>query len=89
MPPLYVVLFRLKHKNESRHKPDALTIFANMPPSLIAQRRTHNLLLFQKLLNLRDGASPFSLLLDTLEQSSAPVVREFMVRAKVCNGRFL
>jgi elongator complex protein 5 len=54
-----------------------------MAPSVIAQRRTHNLLLFQKLLNLRDGASPFTLLLDTLEQSAQPVVQEFMVRAKV------
>lgn len=54
-----------------------------MAPSAISQRRTHNLLLFQKLLNLRDGASPFTLLLDTLEQSAQPVVREFMVRAKV------
>lgn len=54
-----------------------------MAPSAIAQRRTHNLLLFQKLLNLRDGASPFTLLLDTLEQSSQPVVREFVTRAKV------
>lgn len=54
-----------------------------MAPSAIAQRRTHNLLLFQKLLNLRDGASPFTLLLDTLEQSSQPVVREFITRAKV------
>jgi elongator complex protein 5 len=54
-----------------------------MAPSVIAQRRTHNLLLFQKLLNLRDGASPFTLLLDTLEQSARPVVQEFMVRAKV------
>jgi len=55
----------------------------NMAPSAIAQRRTHNLLLFQKLLNLRDGASPFTLLLDTLEQSAQSVVQEFMMRAKV------
>jgi hypothetical protein len=54
-----------------------------MAPSAIAQRRTHNQLLFQKLLNLRDGASPFTLLLDTLEQSAQPIVQEFMVRAKV------
>lgn len=54
-----------------------------MAPSAISQRRTHNLLLFQKLLNLREGASPFTLLLDTLEQSAQPVVREFMERAKV------
>jgi hypothetical protein len=54
-----------------------------MAPSLLQQRRTHNTLLFQKLLNLRDGASPFTLVLDSLEQRSGPVVREFAKRAKV------
>jgi hypothetical protein len=54
-----------------------------MAPSPLQQRRTHNTLLFQKLLNLREGASPFTLILDTLEQSGAPVVREFARRAKV------
>lgn len=54
-----------------------------MAPSLVAQRRTHNLLLFQKLLNLRDGASPFTLILDHLEQSAQPAVEEFISRAKV------
>jgi elongator complex protein 5 len=58
-----------------------------MAPSAIAQRRTHNLLLFQKLLNLRDGASPFTLLLDTLEQSAKPVIQEFITRAKVSQRR--
>ena len=54
-----------------------------MAPSPLQQRRTHNTLLFQKLLNLRDGASPFTLVLETLEQSGGPVVREFGRRAKV------
>ena len=45
--------------------------------------RSHALLLLQKLLNLRDGASPLTLVLDSLEQSGRPVVREFMNRAKV------
>jgi hypothetical protein len=56
----------------------------DMAPSPIQQRRTHNTLLFQKLLSLRDGASPFTLVLDTLEQSGGPIVREFARRAKVC-----
>ncbi|KFY52829.1 hypothetical protein V496_08115 [Pseudogymnoascus sp. VKM F-4515 (FW-2607)] len=60
-----------------------------MAPSAIAQRRTHNLLLFQKLLNLRDGASPFTLLLDTLEQPSQPVVREFITRAKIAKSKVI
>lgn len=56
---------------------------SKMAPSPLQQRRTHNTLLLQKLLNLRDGASPFTLLLDSLEQSSGSVVREFVRRAKV------
>lgn len=59
-----------------------------MAPSLLQQRRTHNTLLFQKLLNLRDGASPFTLVLDNLEQGSGPVVREFASRAKVGKALF-
>lgn len=55
-----------------------------MAPSPLQQRRTHNTLLFQKLLNLRDGASPFTLILDTLEQGGGDVVREFVRRGKVC-----
>jgi hypothetical protein len=60
-----------------------------MAPSPLQQRRTQNTLLFQKLLNLRDGASPFTLVLDTLEQSGGPIVREFTRRAKVCDALFL
>lgn len=57
-----------------------------MAPSPLQQRRTHNTLLFQKLLNLRDGASPLTLVLDTLEQSGRLVVREFWRRALVSWG---
>jgi elongator complex protein 5 len=56
-----------------------------MPPSAQSHSRSHALLLLQKLLNLRDGASPLTLLLDTLEQSAKPVIREFIARAKVCS----
>lgn len=55
-----------------------------MAPSAKAHRRSHSLLLFQKLLNLRDSASPLTLVLDTLEQSARPLVQEFTTRAKVC-----
>lgn len=55
-----------------------------MPTSAQSHARSHALLLLQKLLNLRDGASPLTLVLDTLEQSGRPVIREFMVRAKAC-----
>ncbi|KAI9742069.1 MAG: hypothetical protein M1834_000459 [Cirrosporium novae-zelandiae] len=48
-----------------------------MVPSSLAQRRTHNLLLFSNLLDLRDNSSPFTLILDSLEQSGKPLVGEF------------
>jgi len=54
-----------------------------MAPSVQAHRRSHSLLLLQKLLNLRDSASPLTLICDTLEQSAGPLVREFISRAKV------
>ncbi|KAM3423271.1 hypothetical protein BST61_g712 [Cercospora zeina] len=52
-----------------------------MPPSSIQHRRTHNLLLISRLLNGRDGASPFTLVLDSLEQSGKPLLAEYMRRA--------
>ncbi|KAJ5033378.1 uncharacterized protein L3040_008496 [Drepanopeziza brunnea f. sp. 'multigermtubi'] len=60
-----------------------------MAPSPLQQRRTHNTLLFQKLLNLRDNASPFTLVLDNLEQSGGPVVREFARRAKISKSKII
>ncbi|KAE8446591.1 hypothetical protein EG329_011784 [Mollisiaceae sp. DMI_Dod_QoI] len=60
-----------------------------MAPSPLQQRRTHNTLLFQKLLNLREGASPFTLVLDTLEQSGGPVVRELAKRAKISKSKII
>ena len=49
-----------------------------------AHKRSHSLLLFQKLVSLRDSASPLTLILDSLEQSAKPLLREFIERAKVC-----
>jgi hypothetical protein len=49
----------------------------------LQHRRTHNLLLVSKLLNCRENASPFTLVLDTLEQSSRPLTQEIIKRAKV------
>ncbi|KAG4431455.1 hypothetical protein IFR05_013067 [Cadophora sp. M221] len=60
-----------------------------MAPSPLQQRRTHNTLLFQKLLNLRDSASPFTLILDTLEQSRGPAVREFARRSKISKNNIV
>jgi elongator complex protein 5 len=54
-----------------------------MAPSAQAHKRAHSLLLFEKLLNLRDSASPLTLVLDTLEQSAQPLMQEFARRARV------
>lgn len=78
-------LITVKHILTRRNTTRFTASSTNMAPSALVQRRTHNLLLFQKLLNLRDGASPFTLLLDTVDQSAKPVVKEFMTRAKVPN----
>ncbi|GKT58688.1 elongator complex protein 5 [Colletotrichum tofieldiae] len=60
-----------------------------MAPSAENHSRSHSLLLFQKLLNLRDSASPLTLVLDSLEQSAAPVLREFVSRAKVAKAKVI
>ncbi|KAI0910674.1 Elongator complex protein 5 [Ustulina deusta] len=51
--------------------------------------RSHALLLLQKLLNLRDSASPLTLVLDTLEQSGKPILREFMSRAQTSKTKII
>lgn len=60
-----------------------------MAPSAQAHRRSHSLLLLQKLLNLRDSASPLTLVLDTLEQSGSPVIDEFITRAKLSHAKII
>ncbi|KAL9615964.1 MAG: hypothetical protein Q9160_009108 [Pyrenula sp. 1 TL-2023] len=52
-----------------------------MAPTNLSHRRTHNLLLISKLLNLREHASPFTLLLDSLEQPARPLIGEYIRRA--------
>ncbi|KAI1297486.1 Elongator complex protein 5 [Xylaria venustula] len=51
--------------------------------------RSHALLLLQKLLNLRDSASPLTLVLDTLEQSGKPILREFISRAQISKTKII
>ncbi|KAM0324121.1 hypothetical protein ACHAQA_008313 [Verticillium albo-atrum] len=60
-----------------------------MPPSAQSHSRSHSLLLLQKLLNLRDGSSPLTLALDTLEQSATPLIREFIIRAKIAKSKVI
>lgn len=52
-------------------------------PSTLKRERAHSTLLLQRLLALRAGVSPFTLLLDSLAQASGPLVAEFVRRAKV------
>lgn len=54
-----------------------------MAPVSSAHTRSHSLLLLQKLLSLRDGASPLTLVIDSLEQPAQPILDEFISRAKV------
>lgn len=55
-----------------------------MPPKeWLDHRRTHNLLLISRLLNLRDTASPFTLVLDSLSQSAKPLISEYISRSSV------
>lgn len=56
-----------------------------MAPASNIHARSHSLLLLQKLLNLRDGASPLTLVIDNLEQPARSVLSEFVSRAKVLN----
>ncbi|KAG8422991.1 hypothetical protein J3459_009910 [Metarhizium acridum] len=51
--------------------------------------RSHSLLLLQKLLNLRDSASPLTLVHDGLEQPAQPVLDEFTTRAKISKTKVI
>jgi len=70
---------RYKEKTTARFSSAELS---KMPPA-VDHRRTHNLLLISRLLGLRDTVSPFTLLLDSLSQSSRPLVCEYIERATV------
>ncbi|KAF5622494.1 elongator complex 5 [Fusarium sp. NRRL 52700] len=60
-----------------------------MAPTSNVHARSHSLLLLQKLLNLRDGASPLTLVIDNLEQPARPVLREFVSRAKIAKTQVI
>ncbi|OAA68744.1 killer toxin sensitivity protein [Niveomyces insectorum RCEF 264] len=50
-------------------------------------RSSYSVLLLQKLLSLRDGVSPLTLVLDTLQEPGQPIIEEFMLRAKSAGTR--
>ncbi|KAF4453804.1 elongator complex protein 5 [Fusarium austroafricanum] len=60
-----------------------------MAPTSNIHARSHSLLLLQKLLNLRDGASPLTLVIDNLEQPARPVLSEFVLRAKIAKTQVI
>ncbi|CAG9954082.1 unnamed protein product [Clonostachys rosea f. rosea IK726] len=60
-----------------------------MAPANNAHTRSHSLLLLQKLLNLRDGASPLTLILDSLEGTAQPLISEFFSRAKISKAKVI
>ncbi|KAK0754838.1 Elongator complex protein 5 [Schizothecium vesticola] len=60
-----------------------------MAPSAQAHQRSHSMLLLQKLLNLRDSASPLTLIIDSLEQTARPVLNEFITRAKFARSKVI
>ncbi|CAK7229382.1 hypothetical protein SBRCBS47491_007227 [Sporothrix bragantina] len=45
-------------------------------------RSSYSVLVLQRLLNLREGVSPLTLVLDTIRESGVPLVEEMMLRAK-------
>ncbi|KAM5345015.1 hypothetical protein ACJ41O_010877 [Fusarium nematophilum] len=60
-----------------------------MAPTSNIHARSHSLLLLQKLLNLRDGASPLTLVIDSLEQPAQPILNEFVSRAKIAKTKII
>ncbi|KJZ71859.1 hypothetical protein HIM_08704 [Hirsutella minnesotensis 3608] len=54
-----------------------------------AHARSHSLLLLQKILNLRDAASPLTLVLDSLEQTASSLLSELYARAKVSKTKVI
>lgn len=54
-----------------------------MADRALQHRRVHNLLLIQKLLGLRGDSSPFTLVLDAVEQSAKPLIRHYIHNAQV------
>lgn len=80
LPRTHPILATSEHPVFGKKKTEEIFIMA---PSAQAHHRSHSLLLLQKLLNLRDSASPLTLILDSLEQGAGPLVQEFITRAKV------
>ncbi|KAH6642419.1 Elongator subunit Iki1-domain-containing protein [Boeremia exigua] len=65
-----------------KRKPEARPFKAAMArPASVAQYQRHSLQLLSRVLNIRSNASPFTLILDDLNQRAMPLVGEFVRRA--------
>ncbi|KAI5290527.1 hypothetical protein KEM54_001280 [Ascosphaera aggregata] len=56
---------------------------------MCSHRRTHNLLLISKLLNLREGASPLTLIVDSLEQPATRLLTEYIRRGQLSRSNII
>ena len=54
-----------------------------MSGRVLQHRRTHNLLLFQNHVNLQEASSPFTLILDNVEQPAILLLKTYIENAKV------
>ena len=54
---------------------------SNMSNRALQHRRLHNLLLLQKHRTVREGSSPLTLILDTVEQSAKPLIQRYIHNA--------
>jgi hypothetical protein len=74
----------LRHASLKRNTLQPNNIYPEMAHSNPLQhRRTHNILLISKILGCRENLSPFTLILDSLEQKGNGVMREMIARAVV------
>lgn len=81
---IYHILPRYSRTPAAKRTPPKASPVGSMAQTSNSHTRSHSLLLLQKLLNLRDGSSPLTLILDSLEQTAQPALTEFISRAKVC-----
>ena len=54
-----------------------------MTDPTLPHRRLHNLLLIQNLFAAKGSASPFTLILDSIEQSAKPLIAQYIANAQV------
>jgi elongator complex protein 5 len=72
--------FNTHNARKRKRKPEART-FRTMAPLALAQYQRHSVHLMSRVLNIRTNASPFTLILDDLNQRAMPFVGEIVRRA--------